>query len=81
MARRAARGSNWKRRITSDPRVCHGKPRVEGTRVLVSSILGSLGAGHTREEVLAGYPAITDKDIDAALAFAAELANGRSVSA
>ncbi|MSU37393.1 MAG: DUF433 domain-containing protein [Pedosphaera sp.] len=33
-------------RITIDPRVCHGKPVIRGTRVPVSVVTGSL-AGRT----------------------------------
>lgn len=58
-----------KARIISLPDVCHGKPCIRGTRVLVSSILGSLAAGFSRDEVLASYPGIRAEDIDAALAF------------
>ena len=61
--------------------VCHGKPCIRGTRVLVSSILGSLAQGCSREQILEGYPSITNKDIDAALAYAAELTTGRSATA
>lgn len=59
-----------KARIVSLPDVCHGKPCVRGTRVLVSSILGSLAAGFSRDEVLASYPGIRAEDIEAALASA-----------
>ena len=64
----------------SDPKVCHGKACIRGTRVLVSSILGSLAAGCSREEVLAGYPSFSEQGLDAALAYAAELAAGRNAS-
>lgn len=39
-------------RIQIDPGVCHGKPVIRHTRVLVSNILGALGAGDTLEQVL-----------------------------
>ena len=60
-------------RIQIDSRVCHGKPVIRGTRVLVSTILGALGGGDSIPEVLADYPNITEEDIRAALAFAGEL--------
>ena len=60
-------------RIQIDSRVCHGKPVLRGTRVLVSTILGALGGGDSIEDVLADYPNITEEDIRAALAFAGEL--------
>ncbi|HTF25042.1 MAG TPA: DUF433 domain-containing protein [Candidatus Limnocylindria bacterium] len=56
-----------------NPAVCHGRAYVRGTRVLVSAILDNVSAGVSREEVLRNYAALTDPDIDAALAYAAEL--------
>ncbi len=60
-------------RVQIDPNVCHGKPVIRGTRVLVSAILGALGAGDSTEEVLADYTNITLEDIQAAIAFGGEL--------
>ena len=59
--------------IAKPPAVCHGRACVRGTRVLVSVILDNIAAGVPREEILRDYPALTDPDIDAALAYAAEL--------
>jgi uncharacterized protein (DUF433 family) len=64
---------NLHNRIKIDPNICHGKPVIQGTRVLVSTILGALGAGDSIEQVLEDYPNITEEDIRAALAFAGEL--------
>ncbi|MCW8139418.1 MAG: DUF433 domain-containing protein [Planctomycetota bacterium] len=72
---------DWKSRIVSIPDVCHGKPCIRGTRVLVSSILGSLAAGFSRDEVLANYPGVRSEDIDASLALAADLASYQTLSA
>lgn len=72
---------DWKSRIVSLPDVCHGKPCIRGTRVMVSSILGSLAAGFSRDDVLANYPGIRAEDIDAALALAADLASYQTLSA
>lgn len=60
-------------RIQIDARVCHGKPVIRGTRVLVSSLLGALGAGDTIDDVLADYPNITTEDICAAFDFGGQL--------
>jgi uncharacterized protein (DUF433 family) len=35
---------NWQDRVTVDPRVCHGKACIRGTRVMVSVILDNLAA-------------------------------------
>jgi len=60
-------------RISISPAVCHGKPVIKGTRILVANILGSLGAGESIEEVLEDYPGLTREDVYAALQFAGEL--------
>lgn len=62
-------------RISIDPAVCHGKPVLAGTRVLVSMILGALAGGDTVETLLADYPNLSRTDIHAALEFPAELAS------
>ena len=69
----------WQDRITSDPNVCHGKPCVKGTRVMVSVVIDNLVAGETHEAIIQGYN-IEEKDIEAALRYAADLARDRVVS-
>lgn len=70
---------NWREHISVDPQVCHGKPCVAGTRVMVSVILDNLAAGQSVEEILASYPTVTAEGIRAALAYAADLARERLV--
>jgi uncharacterized protein (DUF433 family) len=64
---------NWKERISVNPAVCHGKACIRGTRVMVSVIIDNIAAGVSRDEIRLSYPALTPADIDAALAYAAEL--------
>lgn len=64
---------NWRERISVNPAVCHGRACVRGTRVLVSVIVDNIAEGVPREEILRDYPTLTGSDIDAALAYAAEL--------
>jgi len=64
---------NWRERVSVNPAVCHGRTCIRGTRVLVSVVVDNVAAGVPREEILRSYPALTDPDIDAALAYAAEL--------
>lgn len=61
------------KRIEIDPQICHGKPVIRGTRILVATILGALGAGDSTDTVLEDYPNLKLEDIHAALAFAGEL--------
>jgi uncharacterized protein (DUF433 family) len=65
-------------RLEINPSVCHGKPVIRGTRVLVSTILGALGAGDSVEDILADYPNIKREDIEAALEFASRLPDYQS---
>ena len=70
---------NWRERIAVDPSVCHGKACIKGTRIMVSVILDNLAAGVSQEEILKSYPSLTLDDIQAAIAYAAELARERIV--
>lgn len=62
-------------RISIDPSVCHGKPVIKGTRVLVSTLLGALAGGDSFEMLVQDYPGITRDDVAAALEFASELSD------
>jgi uncharacterized protein (DUF433 family) len=66
---------DWPDRVTVDPKVCHGKPCIKGTRIMVSIILDYLTAGESEEEILRQYPTLAREDIRAALGYAAWLAH------
>jgi uncharacterized protein (DUF433 family) len=68
----------WQDRIHSDPKVCHGRPCIKGTRVLLSVILDNLADGETPEEIARGYH-VDHEDIQAALHYAADIARDRVV--
>ena len=59
-------------RVIVDPKICHGKPVIRGTRVPVSVIVGSLAAGMTPADIEREYD-VTADDIRAALEFANSL--------
>jgi uncharacterized protein (DUF433 family) len=59
-------------RITQNPAVMGGKPCIRGMRVTVGMIAGQTAAGHTIEELLAGYPYLEREDIIQALRYADE---------
>jgi len=61
-------------RITSDPKVCSGKPCLKGTRIPVHIILDLLAAGETYDGIRKAYPSVTDDDIRACISYAAALA-------
>jgi uncharacterized protein (DUF433 family) len=71
---------DWRTYITTDPNICHGKACIRGTRVLVSIILDNLAAGQHSEAILKSYPSLTHEAIQAAIAYAAELAREQVVS-
>ncbi len=54
-------------RISVDPNVCHGRPCVKGTRVMVWLVLNYLANGDSIEDILAAYPNLTREDINACL--------------
>jgi uncharacterized protein (DUF433 family) len=49
-----------------------GRPCIRGLRIAVSDVLGWLAAGMTHGDVLAEYPELTEDDIRACLAYAAD---------
>ncbi len=67
-------------RISVDPKVCHGKPIIKGTRILVSNILGYLATGSTFEDVVKDYPQIKKEDILDAISFSSFLSSFESLS-
>jgi uncharacterized protein (DUF433 family) len=67
--------TDWNERISIDPNICHGKPCITGTRIMVSIILDYLKAGESAEAILRQYPALKGEDIMAAMAYAAWLAH------
>ena len=70
---------NWRDRISSDPNICHGRACVRGTRVMVSVVLDNLAAGLVPEEILQSYPSLRSEDIQAVIAYAAELAAAEDI--
>ena len=58
--------------ITIDPGKRSGKPCIRGLRITVYDVLGYMAAGMSHEEILADFPDLTENDIRACLAFAAD---------
>ena len=77
--KRSERVNTWRDRVSVDPSICHGKPCIRGTRIMVSIILDYLHAGESREEILRQYPTLQPRDLDAALGYAAWLAHEEDV--
>ncbi|MBU0502721.1 MAG: DUF433 domain-containing protein [Candidatus Margulisbacteria bacterium] len=62
----------FKKRISINPKIMHGKACVKGTRIPVYLILEMLAGGDTAGEILKSYPSLREQDIRAAIEYAAE---------
>ena len=62
------------KRVVVKPDVSGGKPCIQGTRINVSVILYSLAEGLCPKEITTHFPPLTELDVRAAVAYAAELA-------
>lgn len=62
----------WRSRITLEPAKRGGRPCIRGMRITVYDVLSYLAAGMTVAEVLDDFPYLTQEDIQACFAFAAE---------
>jgi uncharacterized protein (DUF433 family) len=65
---------NWQERIIVDPQICHGKPCIKNTRIMVSVILDNLAEGLNPEEIVTNYSPLTIEDVRTAISYAANLA-------
>ncbi|HEY4906303.1 MAG TPA: DUF433 domain-containing protein [Candidatus Acidoferrum sp.] len=66
-------------RITQNPAVMGGRACIRAMRVTVGMLVNQIGAGHTIDEILAGYPYLEREDVLQALRYAAWLAQDREV--
>lgn len=65
--------ADWREHIVSTPDVLRGKPRIKGTRIPVSLILGYLATGNAVGEIINEFPDLTKEQINACLDYAREL--------
>lgn len=70
----------WQDHVTVDPQIAHGKACIRGTRIPVAVVLANLASGLSPDEIIRSYPSVTPEAIQAALAYAAELAQERVVA-
>ncbi|MHB8753434.1 MAG: DUF433 domain-containing protein [Candidatus Acidiferrales bacterium] len=61
----------FEERIIRDNGICGGEPVFKGTRVTLRTVLASLAAGDSGEQILAAFPSLKAEDVQAAIAFAA----------
>jgi uncharacterized protein (DUF433 family) len=62
----------WRSRISIEPGKRSGQPCIRGMRITVYDVLSYLAAGMTVAEVLDDFPYLTQEDVQACFAFAAE---------
>lgn len=60
-------------RISKDPEIVTGMPRITGTRIGVDLIKRNVQAGMSEDMLLKVYPVLTREDVKAALAFGADV--------
>jgi len=58
--------------IIVDPTILGGKPVVRGTRIPVELLLRKLSEGASVDDLLEAYPRLTEADVHAAIAYAAD---------
>lgn len=66
-------------RIVIDKNICHGKPCIKGTRIMVTNILSLLAGGYDIPRILAYYPELSREDIKAAIEYILESIEGEEV--
>jgi uncharacterized protein (DUF433 family) len=57
--------------IIRNPKICGGAPVIKGTRVTLRTVLASLAAGATVDEIVHSFPSLKPEQVNAVIAFAA----------
>ncbi len=63
---------NYHEIITIEPGKRGGRPCIRGMRIAVGDVLGWLAEGMSHEQILGEYPELTERDVRACLAYAAD---------
>ncbi|MFH1610244.1 MAG: DUF433 domain-containing protein [Candidatus Bipolaricaulota bacterium] len=68
-------------RIEVVPTICHGKPHIAGTRIMVEQVLDLLAAGVSVSEITSEdyFPHLSKGDVLACVAFANEFLKGEEI--
>jgi uncharacterized protein (DUF433 family) len=72
---------HWQDRIAINPKVLAGKPVIRGTRIAVEFVMELLGNGWSVERLLQEYDHLTPQDVQACLAYAADVLKSERVYA
>jgi uncharacterized protein (DUF433 family) len=63
---------DYRQLITFEAGKRGGRPTVRGMRIAVADVLGWLASGMSHEEIMSDFPELTEDDILACLAYAAD---------
>lgn len=63
---------DYKKYISIDPNVRFSKPHITGTRIAVFDVLNWLANGMSIKDIKQDFPELTDEQIKACLAYAAD---------
>ncbi len=67
-------------RIAVDKNICHGKPHIIGTRIMVHQVLDLLAADATIDEIIKeDFPDLTREDVLACIAYANKLVRDEEI--
>ena len=66
----------YRDRITLEPGKRGGKPCIQGLRITVQDVLAWLAEGRSTDDILADFPQLQAEDVQAVLAYAADLERG-----
>ena len=70
----------FKKRIIINPEICHGKPVIRGTRIMVWQVLDLLKDSFTFDDIVTNYfPQLTKEDIKACIEYANQLVKNEEV--
>lgn len=58
------------KRIITDPQICHGKPVIKGTRIMVANVLSLFAGGYNIHQIQEYYPELTAEDIKESIHYA-----------
>ncbi|MDP3378172.1 MAG: DUF433 domain-containing protein [Brevundimonas sp.] len=72
---------DWRDRITIEPGKRGGRPCVRGMRIAAEDVLGWLAEGMTHDQIIADFPELTEDDIRAVLAYAADRQRRTAIAA
>ena len=70
---------NLLKRIVVNSKVMVGKPVIKGTRISVDAIIRRLAESMSLKKILEEYPNLEEKDVKAALEYAARVLAGEEI--